>query len=267
MIKETWWQLRARWGAVRWWWLRNKLRVLSRFSASSGPSIKLGRSPASDVPDPIQQYYWWHTIDLGGGILTPGRKNFELMKLEAEAVFSPLNLTGKSVLDVGAWNGGFSVEAARRGASRVVGLDHFTWNEPRFKGRETFDLVVRATGLPIDGVDIDLDRPGLSLTHLGEFDVVLYLGVFYHLKDPLAATREIAALAKEVLVVETHIEEFDDERPAMVFYPGAELDHDSTNWWGPNVACVTELLKHFGFRRIEMTQPYRGTRRIFHAFR
>ena len=223
----------------------------------------------NELADRVNSHFWWHSIDLGNGIITPGRgKSLALMKGEFADTFSKLDLNGKSVIDIGAWNGGFSLESVRRGAKRVVGLDHYTWNEPRFRGRETFDLVNEVTGSGMEAVDVDLDQPRLSLGHLGKFDVVLFLGVFYHLKDPIAALREVAGLASDVLVLETALEHLTDPRPAMIFYPGAELSNDPTNWWGPNSACVVELLKMFGFERIEMRQGAGGPGRgVFHAFR
>ena len=151
----------------------------------------------------VPNYYWWHTIDLGNGIVTPGQKSAELMEIEINGAFEGIDFTGKRVLDAGCWNGGFSVEAARRGAREVVGLDHDRPAIRHLKCSETFQLVADATGLPLKAVDVDLDAPRLSLDHLGKFDIVLFLGVFYHLRDPIAATRELAAIANEVLAIET----------------------------------------------------------------
>ena len=215
----------------------------------------------------IASQFWWHSIDLGNGIVTPGHKDRRRMAIEFANTFGKLDLSGCSVLDIGAWTGGFSVEAARRGASRVVALDHYSWNAPQFRGREAFDLVNEITGLGIEAVDVDLDAPQLSLEHLGPFDVVLFLGVFYHLHDPIAGLREAAALAREALVVETLIERPLNPRPSMVFYPGAERGGDPTNWWGPNTACILELLRQAGFRRVEVTRGFGRSRRVFHAFR
>jgi tRNA (mo5U34)-methyltransferase len=215
----------------------------------------------------INSYYWWHSIDLGGGITTPGQKSIELMQTEFANTFSKVDLKGKSVLDIGAWNGGFSVEAVRRGAGRVVALDHYTWNHEFFKGRETFELVCRIAGMDIDAVDIDLDESQLNLSRLGKFDVVLFLGVFYHLRNPLAALGQLALLTRELLIVETHIEHTADPRPLMVFYPGAELGGDATNWWGPNTACMMALLQALGFGRIKALPGSDPNRQIFHAYR
>ena len=202
----------------------------------------------------MSAFFWWHTIDLGNGMVTPGFKTADIMQQEFKNTFSQLDVRGKSVLDVGAWNGGFSIEAARRGASRVVAIDHYTWNHPSFNGRKSFDFAVNHSGYSnIEAVDIDLDSSTLSLSFLGQFDIVLYLGVFYHLFDPIAATREISALAKEVMLVETHIEEIEGDRPAMVFFPTDELNGDSTNWWATNTLGMIALLKCFGFRTVDAT--------------
>jgi len=215
----------------------------------------------------IAPYTWWHSIDLGGGVTTSGIKSAELMAVEFANTFSKADPRGKSVLDIGASDGGFSVEAARRGASRVVALDQYDSQLEYWRGRETIDLVCRATGIAIEAVAIDLDTPRLSLAHLGQFDIVLFLGVFYHLIDPIAALREIAPLAREVLVLETHVEETGDPRPLMIFYPGSELGGDATNWWGPNTACVRELLQIAGFNRIDISPGSAPDRQLFHAYR
>jgi len=215
----------------------------------------------------VGSYVWWHSIDLGDGITTPGRKTPQLMATEFYNTFSKVDLTSKSVLDIGAWNGGFSVEAVRRGAVRVLALDNYTWNHEIFRGRETFEIVCRATGAKIEAADINLDQPRLKLSHLGEFDVVLFLGVFYHLMNPIGALWEIVPLVRELLIVETYIEPTTDPRPLMVFYPGAELVGDPTNWWGPNTALMIELLRAAGFPRIEVSAGAAPDRQVFHAYR
>jgi tRNA (mo5U34)-methyltransferase len=226
-------------------------------------------NPNLEIMAQIQTFFWWHSIDLGNGIVTPGQKSVALMQEEFSNTFSRLDLKGKSVLDVGAWNGGFSVEAARRGATRVAALDHHVWNDPRLRARDSIELVRKITELPIDLIDQDLDAPGLDLDHIGTFDIVLFLGVFYHLKDPIAALRQLSAVAREILILETYVECTEDPRPLMMFYPGAELANDETNWWGPNRSCVQALLNMVGFTKVEVSpgapSPYR--REIFHAYR
>jgi tRNA (mo5U34)-methyltransferase len=107
----------------------------------------------------------------------------------------------------------------------------------------------------------------VSLEHLGQFDYILYLGVFYHLIDPISALRDLAAIAKRGLILETHIETTAESRPMMVFYPGGELNGDPSNWWGPNEACVVSLLRHFGFLRIDAQVGSGESRLIVRALR
>ena len=86
------------------------------------------------------------------------------------------------------------------GYSRLAGADEAIFSH------DTFRLVADATDLPLRLAIVDLDEPRLCLDHLGQFDVVLYLGVFYHLIDPIAATRALAVITREVMILETHIQ-------------------------------------------------------------
>jgi tRNA (mo5U34)-methyltransferase len=222
--------------------------------------------PARELLARAKAYYWFHSIDLGNGVVTPGSKSVDLLRAEANAIFGPLDLRGKSVLDIGAWNGNFSFEAKRRQAARVLATDHHCWTQ-EVKGRETFHLAKAALNLDIDELDIDV--PDLTPDRVGQFDVVLFLGVFYHLVDPIQALHNVAVLTKEVAVVESHLDLGNTERPAMVFYPGAELNNDPTNWWGPNRQCLEALLRLVGFARITyQAHPIVGSARgIFHAYK
>ena len=219
------------------------------------------------VHEEMAKYYWWHSIELQPGVVTPGIKAKALMDVEFSAVFDAVDLRGKSVLDVGAWTGGFSIEAKRRGAKRVVALDHYTWTHPDFRGREAFDFAIKTAGLEIEAVELDLATPRLSLEHLGEFDIVLYLGVFYHLVDPISVTQEVGSRATETLVLETYVTDVTSPVPNMTFYPGTELVGDPTNWWGPNRACVEALLQVFNFRTVRYSEGGHVSRGVFHASR
>ena len=152
------------------------------------------------LAETVRQYRWFHSIDLGNGIITPGAKSPAVHKIEAAAFFDPIQMEGATVVDIGAWNGFYSFEAKRRGARRVLATDHFAWETLR--GRDAFELSRSVLDLDIEAFDIDV--PDISPEKLGTFDVVLFLGVFYHLFDPIDGLRRAASLAKEVLVIETH---------------------------------------------------------------
>ena len=110
-----------------------------------------------------------------------------------------------------------------------------------------------------------MDLRSLSL---GTFDLVLFLGVLYHLKHPFYALEMLADAAREQLVVETHIDANDQPRPAMVFYPGSDLNNDATNWWGPNPQCVAAMLRTVGFSQVAYSvHPLAPDRGFFHAFK
>ncbi len=100
----------------------------------------------------LDNYLWWHSNRLADRTVTPGKKTLDLMSKEFQLVFDPVDLRGKSLLDVGAWNGRFSIEAKRRGADRVVAPDYFTWNDLSLRGR---------------AVERNLDEPGKGLNNDG----------------------------------------------------------------------------------------------------
>jgi tRNA (mo5U34)-methyltransferase len=209
---------------------------------------------------------WHHSIDLGGGIVTPGGKSLSICNAEANLIFDRVDLCGRAVLDVGAWNGFFSFEAKRRGAASVLATDSYCWSHPQIRGREAFDIARSALNVEVDAREIDV--ADLARGTVGEFDVVLYLGVFYHRYDAIEALAQVARLAKHVLIVETHLDLRHIDVPAMIFYPGRELNNDPTNWWGPNEQCLSALLFGHGFSDVEITaHPAGHSRAIFHAWR
>jgi tRNA (mo5U34)-methyltransferase len=219
-----------------------------------------------DLQSRVAALPWHHSIDLGGGVVTAGGKSAALCNDEAALIFDRVDLGGRSVIDIGAWNGFFSFEAKRRGASRVLATDSYCWSHPQIRGRETFEIARSALGLEVDAREIDAIE--LSTETVGEFDVVLYLGVFYHRYDAIESLAKVARLAKQLLIVETHLELRDVDVPAMVFFPGRELANDPTNWWGPNEHCMEALLLGHGFEEVEITaHPAGSNRAIFHAWR
>lgn len=207
---------------------------------------------------------WFHSIQLFEDLVSPGRKSVDVLALEKSLILDLLHLKGKSVIDVGAWNGFYSLESKRAGADRVIATDSFAWKHEIFRGKETFELARECAGLEIDIEEIGpMDFPG----NLPAVDVVLFLGVLYHMYDPIAVLERVASRAKEVLVVETALGLVDLPGPAMMFFPRSELASDLSNWWAPNAECVFELLWTQGFGYV-CFQHYPNDRRgIFHAFR
>jgi tRNA (mo5U34)-methyltransferase len=198
---------------------------------------------------------WHHSIDLGHGIVTPGQDN-SARKLGRLAL--PESLAGKTVLDVGAWDGFFSFEAERRGARRVLAADSYSWNGSHDWGdKRGFNLARQVLGSKVEDMDIDVLE--LSPERIGTFDVVLFLGVLYHMRHPMLSVERVASVTREMVVLETAVDMLSYRRPAMAFYPGDELGCDATNWCGPNPAAVVGMLKAAGFRRIEIVSGVRSS--------
>ena len=213
---------------------------------------------------------WYHTMDLGHGVVTKGVDNtdFRLARIGL-----PASLVGRTVLDIGAWDGFFSFEAERRGASRVVATDYYSWRGVGWgtaNGKAGFELARAALGSKID--DVEIDVMDLSPERVGTFDVVLFLGVLYHLRHPLLALERVASVTRELLILETVVDMLGFRRPAMAFYPDRELNNDPTNWWAPNVAAVDGMLRTVGFEHIRTVTPLpsfprRAARAVVHRLR
>jgi len=212
-----------------------------------------GTPPADDILDPqtlraeVDKIKWWHPIDLGNDVVTPG---IDVTPARLVEIQMPADLTGLSVLDVGAWDGFFSFEAERRGARRVLATDSFCWGGGGWGTKAGFDLARRALRSKVE--DKWIQVLDLSPETVGEFDVVLFLGILYHMKHPLLALERIASVTKSHLIMQTQVDLMALDRPAIAFYPGTELNGDPTNWAGPNPAAVLAMLKTVGFSRVDV---------------
>ena len=228
--------------------------------------------------DEINQINWWHRIDLGNGITTPGRDD---SPTKLDQIKLPKRLHGLSVLDIGAWDGFFSYECERRGAKRVVALDKPVWDCPGL-GKKGFQFAHRMLGSKVE--DVELEVLDISPERVGVFDLVLFLGVLYHMRHPLLALEKVASVTGKQVILETHVDMNEVSRPVLAFYPGDELAGDDSNWFGPNRAAVEAMLRVVGFKKVEMVSstlavakpgegPIRGAcnnqygRMVFHAWK
>jgi tRNA (mo5U34)-methyltransferase len=223
------------------------------------------------VPESLQARVdairWYHTIDLGSGVVTRGIDDsaFRLPRLDL-----PASLAGLSVLDIGAWDGFFSFEAERRGAARVVSADYYSWHGGGWGSKAGFELARRTLGSRVE--DVDIDVMDLSPERVGRFDVVLFLGVLYHLRHPLLALERVASVTRRLLVLETVVDMVGFRRPAAAFYPRRELNNDPTNWWGPNLPALHGMLQDVGFDAVRTvaappSAAHRAARAISHKLR
>jgi tRNA (mo5U34)-methyltransferase len=214
---------------------------------------------------------WFHSIELAPGVLTktesvagePADHPRETWDIVKNCL--PLDLSGKSVLDVGCNAGFYSVEAKRRNASRVLGVDAMR--------REIMqaDFVRRALGLDIEFRAMSVYD--LSAASVGRFDVTLALGLIYHLKHLVLGLEKLAQVTKDTLIVETallprranviesvfkrHAEYVvgDLKRPlhtiGWVENPPEALE-SSYNWFLPSLEAAVALCKAVGFRDVDV---------------
>jgi tRNA (mo5U34)-methyltransferase len=213
---------------------------------------------------------WFHNIELGGVWTAPDHflGDYPGSVWRAIGAALPQDLSGRSVLDVGCNAGFFSLEMKRRGAARVVAVDL----DPRYLAQAR--LAAEVSGLAIDLRELSV----YDVAALGErFDVVLFMGVLYHLRHPLLALDLLRAhVAKDLVVFQSMLRGSEGRFPAAPDYPFTErevFDHptwprlhfvehryaaDETNWWIPNRACAEAMLRSAGFapRPIPGTEVY-----------
>ena len=204
----------------------------------------------TDLKARVDALPWYHVMELPGGVVTPGvddpRDRLPLLRL-------PEDMSGLTVLDVGAWDGFFSFECERRGAERVVAADWFAWHEAVRGSRKSFELAREALGSKVEDVEVRVEE--LNPDRVGTFDLVLFAGVLYHVRDPLRALGAVASVTKGHLALETHVDLVLKRKPAAAFDPTRELGGDQTNWWGPNPAAVEGMLRAVGFTDVVKVFP------------
>jgi tRNA (mo5U34)-methyltransferase len=195
---------------------------------------------------------WMHTIDLGGGLTTPGAWTPDDHAGTLEA-FGHIDLRGKKVLDIGCLDGLWTFDAERRGAAQVYATDlvsQVTPNrEPYF--RLAHDLLGSRAHYAPDLSVLDVAQLGVN-----DFDVVLYLGVYYHLRDPLLSFARLRQVMRTgaILLVEGQVIDA-PEVYARFFYREHYLG-DRSNWWIPTIPCLRQWVESSFF---EIEEEYRQT--------
>lgn len=200
---------------------------------------------------------WWHSIDLGNGFITPGAIPLAEMQANFAYLQLPEDLTGKRVLDIGCWDGFYSFECERRGAE-VVAVD--CWRP------DGFFLAHEALRSRVQFHELSVYQ--LSRAELGKFDIVLFLGVLYHLRHPLLALERVCEMTDDFALIETHV--IDNARaanfPVIEFYEWDELGGQYDNWCGPNTVGLLALTRSAGFVRPEVLQQH-VSRSVVKAYR
>ncbi len=195
---------------------------------------------------------WFHTIDLGNGVVTPG---YEDTAAKFPHMGLPDDLTGKTVIDIGAYDGVFSFEAERRGAARVLATDGVAWTWPGGDARRNFELACEVLGSSVESQTITVEELSPEAVG-GTFDVVLFYGVLYHSPDPLGYLKRVRSVTGGMAIIETAVDLLDVEVPALAYYPDASFNNDGSNWFGPNIAALDGLLRDAGFGTVEIAEPW-----------
>jgi tRNA (mo5U34)-methyltransferase len=202
---------------------------------------------------------WFQNLDLCGVRTAPNHflGDYPSFKWRSFEHAIPADLSGKTVLDIGCNAGFYSLEMKRRGAARVVGID----SDEQYLAQARF-------AAEINGADIEFRQLDIyDVAKLQErFDLVLFMGVLYHLRHPLLAldllyehvvkdtlvfqslmrgSREVAQLEKDYPFTETEI--FDTPGYPLMYFVEHRYSHDPTNWWIPNRGCAEAMLRSAGF--------------------
>src|SRR4051812_36286145 len=210
---------------------------------------------------------WFHNIELRGHHTAPDHflGDYPAVKWRRFADAVPADLRGRTVLDIGCNGGFYSITMKRRGADRVVGID---WDE-RYLAQARF-------AAEVSGTDVEFRKLSVyDVAALAErFDVVLFMGVLYHLRHPLLALDLLHEhVTRDLLVFQSMLrgssavlpvpEDCPFEETAMFEAPGyprlhfveQRYSHDRTNWWIPNRAAAEAMLRNAGFDILAHPEP------------
>ncbi len=237
----------------------------------------------------VERYQWYHTVDLGNGLVTPGVYDYR----ETMSAFGfPEDMSGMTVLDVGSATGFFAFEFERRGA-RVVSMELPSLRDlDRFPGQDVesslrkienmmhkrepyterdlywyllegpFRYCREKLGSKVERCystvyDITLERTGVR----EGFDLVFIGDVLIHTLYPLKALAALAPLCRGQLVLAGVLPEGPQEPPAMVYIGGADAENDEVAWWHPNLSCLMQMLQKLGFAEVDQVGFHKGALR------
>ncbi len=210
---------------------------------------------------------WFHNMSLRGVQTAPDHflGDYPAVKWSGFQHAIPADLRGLSVLDIGCNGGFYSIEMKRRGADRVVGIDYD-------------EVYLEQARFAAQVLEADIEFRQLSVYEVPQlkerFDLVIYMGVFYHLRHPLLALDLIRqSVAKDWFVFQSMLrgsrtqprieEDYLFWETSMFDLPGYPKMHfiencyanDPTNWWVPNRACAEALLRSSGFKVVDFPEP------------
>ena len=224
--------------------------------------------------------YWYHKIDLGNGIITPGF-NYDPLWDNIRAVREGIDYRNKTVLDVASFDGLWAFEAERLGAKTVVATDCLYRT---FKNFMFCRDILRSKCIPYYNIspynlterldvffqeNFEQEKPYERM-----FDIVQHLGLLYHLRDPLLSLSQARSCIKAggILLIETNV--IMDTEESYMIYNGIPFTHRLSDnysvWWVPTINCMKEMLvaslfepDESSIRVVEFTSPLAGKKDLF----
>ena len=222
----------------------------------------------TDLATEVGSVNWYHTIDLPGGVVTPG---FYDTREALRRVPMPSSLDGRRCLDVGTCDGFWAFSMEARGAREVVGIDLIDparrdWpvlagggdpearRDDRGRSETTFGIASRAFGSKVQRVDLSVYD--VSPEALGEFDLVFIGSLLLHLRDPVGALAALRTVTAGRLLVNDAVSRTLTRMSPRV--PLARLHgQEKPLWWKPNLAALGRMVESAGFRIVRSGRPYR----------
>jgi hypothetical protein len=193
---------------------------------------------------------WYHSIDLGDGIVTPGR-TYDIMWEANRKVMDKIDYKGKRVLDIASWDGLWAFEAERRGASFVVSTD------VRLQGFSNLLFcreILHSKVVPLCNAPVNYLQQALKMDGIPKkYDIVQHYGLLYHLRDPMLSFAEVRS-AMEVgglMLLETAFVD-DDKKSYMAFSGTQDNQHfyGISDTWAPSKLCLREMLLRSMFKPV-----------------
>jgi len=248
----------------------------------------------------LSLYYWYHTVDLGDGLVTPGSHDY---RGSIEAFGFADDMSGMRVLDIGSATGFFAFEFESRGAEVVSvevpsleAMDRFPNQQPRqiiekiaemTAGQSSytddqFDTIFNQSSLT-DFYEYFVDGPfrlchkvrgsqvlrryatvyDLPQSDIGsdQFDLVFLGDLLLHTMHPVSALAAAASLCAERLVISQYLPLRLGSRPAALYSGGDDVSFDHSTWWFLNFTCFEQVLKKLGFRDVRVVGRNTGVSR------
>jgi tRNA (mo5U34)-methyltransferase len=181
---------------------------------------------------------WFHKIDLGGGDATPDAGGTPQIQ-HIQQAFLDTDFHGKKVLDIGAWDGQWSFECEKRGAAEVYATDLVTQRTGDVSSFELCHAILnsRVKYFPQTSVY------NVHQLDVFDFDIILYMGVFYHIKDPLLALARLRQVAKPGTIIFVEGEVIWSDRSYADYYYHTDYALSPSNWWIPSIPCLRQWIE------------------------